>query len=288
MDVVYLIFEQYSVKQSNKDGVLSVFALPSCPGLVYIEATSFLYTLTLLFRSSDRVLLYPSVLWNEVPCIVPLNERLDLLISLSPVHSFTIPSYVRVNKLHSLYYGDICFAITNKDTEWVEITLVPHIHLPGTSICPEAMLFNPHDYPGKSFILETMEQSSRSLVALCFNIDFLCILFVWRPLLLYLFVIPSHLSCISLSISMINFYLNIIKLVTSVLEWTSMLSSLLSIDSILDPTSSLGLTFEYLLESIRDVLELSEAYKNPMLLWCCQVMFCLTHILISNGSVLHI
>ena len=64
---------------------------------------------------------------------------------------------------------------------------------------------------------------------------------------------------------MINFYLNIIKLVTSVLEWTSMLSSLLSVDSILDPTSSLGLTFEYLLESIRDVLELSEAYKNPML-----------------------
>lgn len=149
--MVYSIFEQYSIEQSDKDGVLSAFTLPSCPGLVYIEATSFLYMLTLLFCSSDRVPLYPSVLQNEVSCIVPLNERLDLLISLSPVHSFTTPLYVCVNKLCSLYYSDICFAITNKDAEWVEITLVPCICLPRTSIYPEAMLFNPHDYPDESF-----------------------------------------------------------------------------------------------------------------------------------------
>ena len=71
--------------------------------------------------------------------------------TLSSVHSFTIPLYDHINELCSLYHGDIYFTITNEDAEWVEIALVPHIYLPKISICPKAMLFNPHNYPDKSF-----------------------------------------------------------------------------------------------------------------------------------------
>ena len=151
MDVVFSIFEQFGAQGTDEQGVLSAFTLPSRPSLVYIEATSFPHALTSLFRSSDGVPLYPGVLKNEVPCIVPVNERLHSLISLAPIHSFTVPSYVLVNEPRSLYHGDVCFACRNEDAEWVEVALVPRIALPGPSICPEAMLFDPHDYPGESF-----------------------------------------------------------------------------------------------------------------------------------------
>lgn len=150
LDIVISLFKQLHVEQSDNNGVLSVFALPSRPSLVYIEAPSF-QALTSLFHSYDGNPLYPGVLWYEVPHIIPLNERLNSLISLPPLHSFPVPSFIRVNEPRSLYNGDICFVIHKEEFPWVMVTLVPHIDFLGTGIHPKAKLFNPNNYPGEVF-----------------------------------------------------------------------------------------------------------------------------------------
>ena len=131
--------------------MFSALALPSRSGLVYIEASSFSEAFSCLFRASDMRPLYSGVIDNEVPHIVPLDERLASLISLPPSHSISALSSICVNEPRSIYNGDIGFARRNGYDGWIQIALVPRITPHETGIRPNPALFDVNDYPGESF-----------------------------------------------------------------------------------------------------------------------------------------
>ena len=145
-DIVLSIFE----RRGGPD-LFSAFALPSRSGLVYIEASSFSEAFSCLFRASDMRPLYSGVIDNEVPHIVPLDERLASLISLPPSHSISALSFICVNEPCSIYNGDIGFARRNDYDGWIQIALVPRITPHETGIRPNPALFDVNDYPGESF-----------------------------------------------------------------------------------------------------------------------------------------
>ncbi|ETW75090.1 hypothetical protein HETIRDRAFT_422839 [Heterobasidion irregulare TC 32-1] len=145
-DIVLSIFER-----SGGPDLLSAFALPSRSGLVYIEALSFSQALNSLFRASDLCPLYPGVINNEVPRIVPLDECLASLISLPPSHSISVLSFIRVNDPRSIYNGDIGFAARNNHDGWIQIAIVPRITLHETGMRPNPVLFDVNDYLDESF-----------------------------------------------------------------------------------------------------------------------------------------
>ena len=146
MDIIFSIFEH-----GGGSHFISAFALPSRPGLVYIEASSFSQALNCLFRASDMRPLYTGVIDNEVPHLVPVDERLASLISLPPSHSVSTPSFIRVNEPRSIYHGDIGFARSKDPDGWTQIALIPRITPHETGIRPNPALFDVNDFPDETF-----------------------------------------------------------------------------------------------------------------------------------------